>query len=90
MAEPHGRQVCTRGAGTGSLFDTHDSVFAAIALRSLHAQLVQGFEIMFRNRWDSRACLCRLDEGLERLDQVGLLIRHLLNLFRPSFAEATV
>jgi hypothetical protein len=46
VAQPDRGQVRGGTASSGGEFETDDSIFAAVSLRTFHAQFVQGFQIV--------------------------------------------
>jgi hypothetical protein len=67
MAQPNGRQVCSRSAGTGGHVKTDHSILAAIALGPIHAQFVESLQIVLVDGRNGRALFCFLDKCPERL-----------------------
>jgi len=65
VTQPNSRQIRTGVARAGHGIDTHYPVFAAIALRSFHTQLVKDSEIVLGNRGYGSAFFCCFDEGSE-------------------------
>jgi len=77
MAQPNSGQIRGGVARASHRFDTHHPVFAAVALRPFHAQLVEAPEIVLGDGWYGSAFFCRFDESFEGLQPLSLLIRHL-------------
>src|ERR1700687_4647873 len=77
VAQPHSGQIRVGTASAGHGIETHYPVFAAIALRPFHAQLVKTFEIVLGYGWYGSVFFCRCDKDSERFQSVKLFIRHL-------------
>jgi len=74
VAQPDSGQVRGGTAGTGCKFDTDDSVFTAVTLRTFHAQFVKGFEVVLVDGRNNGAFFCRLDECPEGLELISLRV----------------
>jgi hypothetical protein len=74
VAQPDGRQVRRAAAGAGGHLNADHSVFAAIALGSLHAQFMESLQIVLVDRRYGGSFFGGLDECPERVEKFRLLI----------------